>query len=57
MLCRCNFCGLNWQDDFRMDGRYANCPECNSDDVERETDERDVEDWKAYMELISMGCW
>lgn len=57
MLCRCKNCGLNWQDEYRTDGRYSSCPECESEDVEREMEERDYEMRNVDMELISMGCW
>lgn len=39
-----------------MDGRYAPCPECDSDDVEREMEEVDYEMREVDMALISMGC-
>lgn len=57
MLCRCYNCGLTWQDEYRTEGRYVPCPECDSYDVEREMEERDCEMRDVDMELISMGVW
>ena len=57
MLCRCYNCGLTWQDEYRTEGRYVPCPECDSYDVEREMEERDCEMRDVDMTLISMGCW